>query len=140
MTIHTRYIHLFYVVFLSLVVTSLTGCTSEKESQSTTAFDHTHGANVTDFRKHTFEHKFADQCVARELKNSVNQTYDKKRLEKTCLCIATDMMKKLTATEAEKFLVENKSTRSLQIRFDNAAFKCLQKIKLPQAPEIYKKQ
>ena len=132
--------HLILVFFLSLAVISLTGCSSEEESQPTITFDHEHGADVTDLNKHRFEHKFADQCVTREIKNSVNKEYDKSRLEKTCLCIATYMMKDLTAAEAEKFLVENKHTRSLQIRFDNAAYKCLQKTKQPKTPIIFKQR
>ncbi len=138
MTTQIRYMHLFPVFFLCLAVTSLIGCSSEEESQPTNTFDHKHGADVTDLNKHRFEHKFADQCVSREIKNSVNKAYDKNRLEKSCLCIATYMMKDLTAAEAEKFLDENKHTRSLQIRFDNAAYKCLQKTKQPKSPIIFK--
>lgn len=131
--------------FIILVLFGLVACSSDEEKStqqvkpsSHPTFDHTHGDEVTDLEKHKFEHKFANQCVAREIKNSVNKDYDKKRLEKTCLCIASYMMKNLTAVEAEKFLEENKNTRSLQIRFDNAAYQCLQQNKQPKAPEIFK--
>ncbi len=144
MTIQTRSMHLFLIFFISLTVTLLAGCSSENESQTAKnnqkLFDHSHGSDVPDLEKHKFEHKFADQCVGRELKNSVNKEYDKTRLEKTCLCIATNMMKDLTAAEAEKFLGENKNTRSLQIRFDNAAYHCLQKNQRPGAPIIFKRR
>lgn len=140
MTFQTRYIHLTLVFFLSLAVTSLAGCSSDEESQPTNTFNHPHGDDVTDLNKHRFEHKFADQCVVRELKKSVNKEYDKNRFEKSCLCIATYMMKDLTAAEAEKFLIENKNTRSLQIRFDNAAYQCLQKTVQPKASVIFKQR
>jgi len=143
MTIQRHSMYLFHVFFICFTVTILAGCSSE-ESQSTkngeNTFDHSHGSDVPDLEKHKFEHKFADQCVGREIKNSANKEYDKARLEKTCLCIATKMMKDLTAAEAEKFLGENKNTRSLQIRFDNAAYHCLQKTQRPGAPIIFKRQ
>ncbi len=131
-----------FILLVSLIVSACSSdednATQQVKTSSTPTFDHPHGEDVTDLEKHKFEHKFANQCVAREIKNSVNKDYDKKRLEKTCLCIASYMMKDLTAVEAEKFLEENKNTRSLQIRFDNAAYHCLQKNKLPKAPEIFK--
>jgi hypothetical protein len=119
---------------------AISGCSSEDENDvAKVKFDHEHDY-VTDLEKHKFEHKFADQCVARELKNSVNKEYDKERFSKTCLCIARFMLKDLTAAEAEKFLEENKSTRSLQIRFDNAAYQCLQKNTEPEEPIIFIKR
>ncbi len=142
---HQRIFNSLPFVFIFLVTLIIAACSSDEDkatqqvkTSSTPSFDHTHGDDVTDLEKHKFEHKFANQCVAREIKNSVNKAYDKKRLEKTCLCIASYMMKDLTAVEAEKFLEENKNTRSLQIRFDNAAYQCLQKNKRPKAPEIFK--
>jgi hypothetical protein len=74
--------------------------------------------------KHTFEHAFADQCVARETKASNNP--DTAKLEKDCMCIAQYMMKDLTAVESEKFLEEDKNTQSLVIKYDAAAYHCLQ--------------
>lgn len=128
----------------------LTGCSSEEDStppkvskttssanRPKTTYDHEHDDTVTDLEKHQFEHKFADQCVDRELRNSVNKDYDKQRFSKSCMCIARYMMKDLTAAEAEKFLEENKSTRSLQIRFDNAAYNCLQKKTKSKDPTIF---
>jgi hypothetical protein len=145
MTTFLRNLNPIPLVFIILVSLVVSACSSDEDNSSqstktssTPTFDHAHGDDVTDLEKHKFEHKFANQCVAREIKNSVNKAYDKKRLEKTCLCIASYMMKDLTAVEAEKFLEENKNTRSLQIRFDNAAYQCLQKNKMPKAPEIFK--
>ncbi|MCK5926459.1 MAG: hypothetical protein KAG10_11225 [Methylococcales bacterium] len=81
---------------------------------------------ATDIEKHQFQKEFADDCVARELKNSVNTNSDKPRIEKSCTCIAKYMMKDLTGIEAEKVLEEDTDTQSLRIRFDNAAYNCLQ--------------
>ena len=133
--------------FSVLVAVLLAGCSSEEDKKpvakakiTRNQFDHTHGKEVTDLEKHKFEHEFAEQCVNRELKNSVNKDIDKKRYEKTCLCIATFMMEDLTAKEAEKFLEENKNTRSLQIRFDNAAYNCLQKQAKTKSPMIFNRR
>ncbi len=145
MTTFLRNLYSLPLVFIILASLVVSACSSDEDSSSqpiktssTPSFDHTHGDDVTDLEKHKFEHKFANQCVAREIKNSVNKAYDKQRLDKTCLCIASYMMKDLTAVEAEKFLEENKNTRSLQIRFDNAAYHCLQQNKQPKAPIIFK--
>jgi hypothetical protein len=64
---------------------------------------------VTDIQKHVFEHEFAAECVDREVKNSINKDNDRKRFAKPCMCIATFMMKDLTAIEAEKFLKEKRA-------------------------------
>ncbi len=103
-------------------------------------FDHSHGTEVTDLVKHKFEHEFADQCVAREVKHSVNPEMDKKRYAKPCMCIATYMMKDLTAVEAEKFLKEHKDTQSMRIRFENAAYHCLQEKAHPKGPKLFGKR
>ncbi|MCK5871227.1 MAG: hypothetical protein KAG26_00250 [Methylococcales bacterium] len=81
---------------------------------------------ATDVEKHKFQKEFANDCVARELKNSVNKTSDTARIEKSCTCIAQYMMKDLTGIEAEKVLEDDTDTQSLRIRFDNAAYNCLQ--------------
>jgi len=101
---------------------------------------HAHVTEVTSVEKHKFEHEFAKQCVDRELSNSVNKEHDRQRFEESCMCIAEFMMKDLTAIEAEKFLAENKSAQSLRIRFDTAAYHCLQESELPQEPELFGKK
>jgi hypothetical protein len=103
-------------------------------------FDHTHDEPVTDIQKHKFEHDFAAQCVERELKNSTDKEADKARWEKPCMCIATFMMKNLTADEAEKFLDEHKNTQSLVIKYENAAYHCLQAKQPPKAPQLFGRQ
>jgi hypothetical protein len=114
-----------------IIALSVTGCSDNegKKLPVKTAFnpfDHSHDKPVTDVQKHKFEHDFAAQCVARELKNSVNQDEDKERFSKTCLCVASDMMQDLTAQEAEKFLTEHENPRSLQIKYNSAVYHCTQ--------------
>lgn len=91
------------------------------------AFDHHHGKEVSDLVKHKFEHDFAEQCVARETKNSNNPDIDRQRFEQPCMCISEYLLKGLTAKEAELFLEEHKDTQSLRIRYEAAAYNCLQK-------------
>jgi len=117
-------------IFISII---LTAC-SDDEPKIT--FDHSH-SNIGSLKKHTFEHKFADQCVERETRNSVNKEEDRKRYAKPCLCIATRIMRNLTEVEAEKFLVEKKNTQSLKMSFDEAAYFCLQKTANPKEPVLF---
>lgn len=130
-------------MLVSIVIfASLTACSDDNENKSVkdvkSVFDHPH-EKVTDIEKHKFEHEFSQDCVARELKNSVNKAEDKKRFEKSCMCISKFMMKDLTAVEAEKFLKEDKDTQSLRIRFDNAAYNCLQEKQPPKGPNLFGK-
>lgn len=132
MKIHTLIKNFFFAVLTSMVIAlTVTGCSDDKEKSvpvktSHNPFDHSHDVPVTDIEKHKFEHDFAAQCLERELKNSVNIEVDKPRLSKSCMCVATDMMKDLTAQEAEKFLKEHENPRSLQIKYNSAVFHCSQ--------------
>ncbi len=119
-------------IFIAL---SVSGCSDDKKEtvavkSNTTPihnpFDHSHDIPVTDIQKHKFEHEFAEQCVERELKESVNKDEDRERFSKSCMCVATYMMKDLTAQEAEKFLKEHENPRSLQIKYESAAYHCTQ--------------
>ena len=103
-------------------------------------FDQTHDEPVTDVQKHRFEHDFAAQCVDRELKNSTDREADKARWERPCMCIATFMMKNLTADEAEKFIEEHKNTQSLVIKYESAAYHCLQAKQQPRQPQLLGRQ
>lgn len=137
--------HRLGIIFISFCFALLlSACSDEQPKQQVkkahNPFDHSHDATVTDIQKHVFEHDFAEQCVAREVSQSVNKEYDKKRFEKPCMCIATFMMKDLTAVEAEKFLKENKNTQSLRIRFENAAYHCLQEKQQPKSPQLFNKR
>ncbi len=128
------------VILLSLTICmALTACSDEpsvKDAES--VFEHPKEP-VTSLEKHKFELEFTDDCVARELKNSVNKSSDEPRIEKACTCIAEFMMKDLTAVEAEKVLEDDSDTQSLRIRFDNAAYNCLQEDQPRQAPKLFGK-
>ncbi len=121
----------FKSVVLSLCLLMLiSGCSDDEPQQSVNKvhnpFDHSHDEVVTDIEKHEFEHDFAEQCIAREISHSINKDNDRKRFTKPCMCIAKYMLKDLTAVEADKFLKEKKGTQSLRIRFESAAYHCLQ--------------
>ncbi|TXK93521.1 hypothetical protein BMR02_15100 [Methylococcaceae bacterium HT1] len=122
----------------------LSACSDDEPKQEASKvhnpWDHSHDAVVTDVQKHVFEHDFAEQCVEREVSNSINKDNDRKRFAKPCMCIATFMMKDLTAVEAEKFLKENKSTQSLRIRFENAAYHCIQDKQQAKSPQIFNRR
>jgi PBP1b-binding outer membrane lipoprotein LpoB len=151
--------NIFSVVLISLIfAVNLSSCSDEEKpkeevkseapvpAQPATAntdisnqFDHPHGSEVTDLEKHKFEHDFAAQCVAREMKSSTNQDNDAERIGKSCECIATYMMKDLTAQEAEKFIKEREHPQSLRIKFEAAAYECLQEKTQPAGPKIFGK-
>lgn len=122
-----------------LVLLAPLSALSDKSPQPTDNIEHNKldKTKNVDIKKAKFERDFANQCVEREIKNSINKDNDRKRFEKPCLCIAQRMMKDLTAMEAEKFLVEQKSTQSLRIVFDEAAYFCLQNKKEPTAPNLF---
>lgn len=128
---------------LSLVL--IVGCSDEKIPASNNIvqkipISHTLlNSTVTSSDKQKFEKTFENQCIQRELKNSTNPDNDKARVSKACECIATFMMKDLTAIEAEKFLVEHENAQSLTIKYENAAYHCLQQKAPPQAPHLFGK-
>jgi hypothetical protein len=140
----------FFPLLLLILAAFVTGCSDDKktapakpasqsQAQPHHSFDHTHGSEVSDLEKHKFEHDFADQCVEREIKNSKNKDIDRERFTKPCLCIATYLMKDLTAKESELFLVEHKNTQSLRIKFESAAYHCLQEKVQPKSPMLFGK-
>ena len=93
--------NIFFVAMMSIIFgVLLIGCSDDEEKKlpvktSFNPFDHSHDVPVTDVQKHKFEHDFAEQCVIRELKNSVNIEEDKVRFSKSCLCVANYMLKDL---------------------------------------------
>ena len=110
MKTHTFTKRSLLVVSISIIMALfVVGCSDDVEKKPPVKvifnpLDHSHDVPVTDVQKHKFEHDFAEQCVSRELKNSVNIEEDKQRFSKSCLCVATYMLKDLTDEEAEKFL------------------------------------
>jgi len=136
---------LIVVLTSAVLALSVTGCSDDEEQKATAKvehnpFDHSHDVVVTDVQKHMFEHEFAEECVKRELKNSVNKDVDRARYTEPCMCIATFLMKDLTADEAKKFMVEHKNTQSLVIKYENAAYHCLQEKEQPKEPQIFGRQ
>lgn len=145
----------FFTLIASIsLATLLTACSDDKSTEVKPAapssvvadkkpvhdpFDHSHDEVVTDVVKHQFEHEFADQCVARELKGSNNPDVDKARLDKDCMCIAKYMMKDLSAEEAKHFLKQHENPHSLRIKFDAAAYFCLQDKQHPKSPQLFGK-
>lgn len=135
--------HTIKKLFLVSILLFIVACSDENKSAPTkaqtngveqTPISHTllnSNASVSDKQK--FEDAFAEQCITRELKNSVNPDNDKPRVSKECECVATFMMKDLTAIEAEKFLTEHQNAQSLTIKYENAAYHCLQQ-KIPPSP------
>jgi hypothetical protein len=137
----------FFAALTGVVIAlSVAGCSDDEEKVAAAKeasapavhnpFDHSHDTPVTDVQKHKFEHDFADQCVQRELKNSTNKEFDKVRYATPCMCIAKYLMKDLTADEAQLFLGEHKNAQSLVIKYENAAYHCLQQNALPKGPDF----
>jgi hypothetical protein len=134
-----------FVALTSLIIAfSVVGC-SDNDGKMAMAkpatavhnpFDHSHETAVTDIQKHKFEHDFAQQCVQREVKHSDNKEADQQRYSQPCMCIAKFLMKDLTAEEAEKFTDEHKNAQSLVIKYENAAYHCLQQNALPKGPNF----
>ncbi len=139
--IQKKNIQRFKVIALSFCLLILvSGCSDDAPQQVNKVhdpFDHSHDEVVTDIEKHKFEHDFAEQCIAREISQSINKDNDRKRFTKPCMCIAKYMLKDLTAVEADKFLKEKKGTQSLRIRYDNAAYHCLQEKSKPKAIRVF---
>jgi hypothetical protein len=130
-----------------IIALTVTGCSDDKppaESKQTATkvvnnpFDHSHDVKVTNTEKHKFEKEFAQQCVQRELKHSDNKDADEKRFIEPCTCIASFLMKDLTAEEAEKFMVEHENAQSLVIKYENAAYHCLQQSAHTKGPNFSK--
>jgi hypothetical protein len=129
----------------AMLALAVTGCSDGQEksaarpaktSHNPNPFDHSGDIPVTTAQKQKFEQEFAAQCVAREVKNSDNPAEDGKRFERPCTCIATFLMKDLTAQEAEKFLIEHENPQSLKIKYENAAYHCLQEKMPPKEPNF----
>ncbi len=122
----------FFAALTSIIIAlSLAGCSDDEEKKLPVKtvfnpFDHSQDVPVTAIEKHKFEDAFAAQCLARELKNSVNKEEDKERFSKSCQCVANYMVKDLTDEEAEKFLDEHENPRSLQIKYNAAVYHCTQ--------------
>lgn len=134
-----------FTTLASVVISlSIAGCSDDDEKTETAkavepVSHQLLNTKVTVAEKQKFEHAFAQQCEQRELKSSTNPDGDKAGIEKACECIATFMMKDLTAIEAEKFLDEHENAQSLRIKYENAAYHCLQQNAHPAGPDFSRK-
>lgn len=87
--------------------------------------------------KQKFETEFAKKCVSRELKNSVNKDIDEKRYTEDCNCIAKHISDHLADVDAEKYLMDHEDTQAVDIKFDTAAYFCLQSKPQPKGPHLF---
>jgi len=137
---------LFTVIISAALTLLLNGCSDDKPKHSTTTpaakadhnpnpWDHSGEKKVTESQKQHFENTFASQCIEREAHNSDNND-DKERFSKPCHCIANFLSKDLTDQEAEKFLDEHENPQSLRIKYENAAYHCLQEKAPPHEPDF----
>ncbi len=91
-------------------------------------------------QKEKFREDFSAQCVERELNNPQNASSDADKMTKACSCIAEEVMKDLTDEEAEKYLKEHELPQSIRIKYEAAAYECLQEKVKPEEPKIIKYQ
>jgi hypothetical protein len=110
-----------------------TPAATAKADHNPNPWDHSGEPKVTESQKQHFEKTFAEQCVTRE---SHGDEQDKERFTKPCNCIARFMAKDLTPQEADKFLSEHENPQSLRIRYENAAYHCLQEKAPPHDPDF----
>lgn len=137
------------ILLATLLISSfvIVGCSSdEAEAPKTSAAPKSKKAvhrvdsgEATEPEKRQFEKEFSAKCVARELKNSVNKDVDEKRFQESCDCIAEHIMKDLSEIDAEKYLEDHEDTQTLGIKFDAAAYFCLQNKPQPKGPQLFGK-
>ena len=130
----------------------LNGCSDDKAKNSSTEkstpatkLDKNHHVDAAkgeapESVKQKFINEFSKKCVARELKNSINKDVDQKRFEDSCGCIAKHIADDLADVDAEKYLVAHEDTQSLDIKFDQAAYFCLQAKPQPKGPHLFGKE
>lgn len=86
--------------------------------------------------KGKFKKEFTKDCINRELQSAEKNKADTGFIEKTCACIADYMDEHLTDQEAEEFLGEDNHMRALQIKYDTAAYQCIQGAKKIEDPKV----
>lgn len=129
--------------------TIASGCSDEKSQTATSETNvakarpsnnnNVDAGEASDSVKQKFINIFAQNCVARELKNSVNKDIDEKRASEACGCIARHISEDLADVDAEKYLEDHEDTHTLEIKFDAAAFFCLQNKPQPRGPHLFGK-
>jgi len=109
------------LILYSCIAVFLSSCSTHKLQQT------------TESKKNQFEQAFAEQCVEKEIRNSINKDVDRLRYTKPCRCIAKRMTGNLPVREMDKFLFEQKITHSLRMAFDKAAYFCVQNVSQPKS-------
>ena len=133
------------VLIFSFAAVFLGACSSDKTEKTekisgAAKANHYDTGEASNSIKQKFQTEFSKKCVARELKNSVNKDTDQKRNEENCACIAKHISENLSDVDAEKYLQEHEDTQALEIKFDTAAYFCLQNKALPKGPHLFGKQ
>jgi len=145
------------LVFSTTLALFVAGCSDDKPKQQTSTntvtttskpapkddhnpnpWDHSGEAPVSEAQKQQFEQQFADQCVKREMAHADNNA-EAQQFSRACNCVAHFMAKTLTPQEAEKFLAEHENPHSLEIKYENAAYHCLQQKQPPHEPDFSRK-
>jgi len=134
------------LLIISLMAFLLGACSDEKpknvvadKNTAKAKANHVDYGEASESVKQKFETEFSKKCVARELKNSVNKDTDQKRYEEACDCIAKRIAKDLSDVDAEKYLQEHEDTQTLEIKFDDAAYFCVQNKPQPKGPHLFGK-
>jgi hypothetical protein len=137
------------LLILPVILLALTACSDDKPESSAAAkpaaaskaakHNHVDAGEASDSVKQKFAAAFAKNCVTRELKNSINKDVDEKRFTDNCGCIAKHISENLDDVDAEKYLQEHEDTQTLEIKFDTAAYFCLQAKPQPKGPHLFGK-
>lgn len=133
------------LLIVSIMAIALSACSDDKPEQAAKAKPqapekkHVEHGEATDTAKYRFEKEFGAKCVERELQKSTNPDSDKGRIDESCGCIARHISEDLSDVDAEKYLQEHEDTHTLQIKFDAAAYFCLQNKPLPHGPHLFGK-
>lgn len=139
----------FALLLISTLALLAAGCSDDKPeapaNQATSKTKPEKKDNSVDYGeasdsvKKKFINEFSKNCVARELQNSVNKDVDEKRFQQSCDCIAQHIADDLADVDAEKYLDDHEDTQTLGIKFDTAAFFCLQNKPQPKGPHLFGK-
>ncbi|MGD0960283.1 MAG: hypothetical protein ABSB19_10790 [Methylomonas sp.] len=139
----------FFLLIISVLALFISACSDDKTANNASEkpanakhvkVNHVDPGEASTSVKEQFTAKFAQNCVKRELKNSVNKDVDEKRFTDSCTCIAKKIAEDLADVDAEKYLQEHEDTQTLEIKFDHAAYFCLQNKPQPKGPHLFGKE
>jgi len=146
---HTSLNKAFALLLIPTLVLLAAGCSDDKaeapakpSATKSTAAKKENSVDygeASDSVKQKFISEFTESCVERELQNSVNKDNDEKRFQDSCGCIAKHIADDLADVDAEKYLDDHEDTQTLGIKFDAAAFFCLQNKPQPKGPHLFGK-